>query len=116
MAAFACIELSIGIKNPQQPSLPALATPDQAQGEEGRKLLELVTNIIDGWREQPPRGLSLPVKDNLEGNINLVSKNQVAIELLRAWREGDKSEQQETWDYLKQALEEDRLSNRKLFK
>lgn len=46
------------------------------------------------------------------------AKNAAAIRLLRAWREGDESdeqEQRETWAYLKQALDEDRLSNRKLF-
>lgn len=116
MPAFASIEFSTGIKYSQQPTGPTLATPDQAQGPEGRKLLELFTNIVIGWREQPPRGLSLPAKENAEGDINPASKNRVAIELLRAWRDGDESEQQETWHYLKQALEEDRLSNRKLFK
>lgn len=41
-----------------------------------------------------------------------------AIELLRSWREaGDDElhEQQETWEYLKKVLDEDRLSSRKFF-
>lgn len=38
------------------------------------------------------------------------------IELLRSWCEGDEQEQQETWDYLKRALDEDRLSDRKFFR
>lgn len=42
-------------------------------------------------------------------------KNQAAIFLLDAWAEGDDEEQRETWGYLKQALDEDRLSSRKLF-
>jgi hypothetical protein len=42
--------------------------------------------------------------------------NQAAIDLLRSWREeGDEEEQRETWEFLKQALDEDRLSNRPLF-
>jgi hypothetical protein len=42
--------------------------------------------------------------------------NQAAIELLRSWREeGDEAEQRETWEFLQQALDEDRLSNRPLF-
>jgi hypothetical protein len=42
--------------------------------------------------------------------------NQAAIDLLRSWREeGDEEEQRETWKFLKQALDEDRLSNRPLF-
>jgi len=43
------------------------------------------------------------------------AKNEPAIRLLRSWREGDKQEQRETWEYLKRALDEDRLSSRKLF-
>jgi hypothetical protein len=42
-------------------------------------------------------------------------KNQGLIQLLRSWREGDEQEQRSTWEYLKQALDEDRLSERKLF-
>ncbi len=41
-----------------------------------------------------------------------------AIRLLQSWREGDKEdrrEQQETWEFLKRALDEDRPSHRKLF-
>jgi len=41
--------------------------------------------------------------------------NDAAIQLLRSWRAGDKHEQTETWDYLRKALDEDRLSDRKLF-
>ena len=42
-------------------------------------------------------------------------KNRALIQLLRSWREGDEQEQRSTWEYLKQALDEDRLSERKLF-
>ncbi len=42
-------------------------------------------------------------------------RNRALIELLRSWREGDEQEQKSTWEYLKQALDEDRLSERKLF-
>lgn len=42
--------------------------------------------------------------------------NQAALDLLRSWREeGDEVEQRETWEFLKQSLDEDRLSNRPLF-
>jgi hypothetical protein len=45
-----------------------------------------------------------------------IARNQAAIALLRSWREdGDAEEQRETWAFLKQALDEDRLSNRKFF-
>ena len=46
-------------------------------------------------------------------------KNETAIQLLRSWRENvtekEIQEQKETWQYLKQVLDEDRPSNRKLF-
>jgi hypothetical protein len=42
-------------------------------------------------------------------------RNLALIQLLRSWREGDEQEQRSTWEYLKQALDEDRLSERKLF-
>ena len=41
-----------------------------------------------------------------------------AIKLLQSWREGsdeERREQQETWEFLKRALDEDRPSYRKLF-
>ena len=44
--------------------------------------------------------------------------NHAAIELLRSWREGDEYDEEEmrtTWEYLKQTLDEDRPSDRKLF-
>jgi hypothetical protein len=56
-----------------------------------------------------------PVDENL---VAQRMKNEAAIQLLREWREGsesDEQEQRETWEYLKQALDEHRLSARKLF-
>jgi hypothetical protein len=45
-----------------------------------------------------------------------VNRAAAAIELLRSWREdGDAEEQRETGEYLMRALDEDRLSDRKLF-
>lgn len=45
-----------------------------------------------------------------------IQKNQAVIELLNSWEEeGDEIEQTETWEFLRQALDEDRLSNRPLF-
>ena len=38
-----------------------------------------------------------------------------AIRLLRSLCEGDPDEQRETWEFLRRALDEDRLSDRKLF-
>ncbi len=45
-------------------------------------------------------------------------KNQSAIDLLDSWAaatDEEIAEQRETWEFLKKALDEDRLSYRKLF-
>ena len=47
---------------------------------------------------------------------NLTEKNQSAILLLDSWLNDDEKEQKETFEYLKKVLDEDRLSDRKLFK
>jgi excisionase family DNA binding protein len=44
-----------------------------------------------------------------------VRRNQAAREVLQSFMEEDEKEQRETWEELKQALDEDRLSYRKLF-
>ena len=44
-----------------------------------------------------------------------IRRNQVVIDLLNAWEQEDEEEQRETWEFLKRALDEDRLSFRKLF-
>ena len=44
-----------------------------------------------------------------------LQKKRDLIQLLKSWREGDKQEQHETLEYLKQALDENRFSDRKLF-
>ena len=43
------------------------------------------------------------------------ARNEAGIRLLREWRKGDEQEQRETWEFLKRVLDQDRLSNRKLF-
>jgi hypothetical protein len=94
----------------------ALPIPDQSQGEEGRELQNWVNKIVVRWQKQPPRGLRplSPFQSELEADQ--AAANQVAIALLQSWcDEGDEQEQGETWAYLQQALDEDRLSNRTLF-
>ncbi|OCR01674.1 hypothetical protein BCD67_13695 [Oscillatoriales cyanobacterium USR001] len=45
-----------------------------------------------------------------------IKRNQGAIDLINSWvDEGDEEEQTETWEYLCQAIDRDRLSNRPLF-
>jgi hypothetical protein len=50
-------------------------------------------------------------------DIEQARKNQAAIDLLDSWLDDteDASEHQQAWDFLKTALDEDRLSDRPLF-
>jgi hypothetical protein len=50
-------------------------------------------------------------------NVEQSRKNQAAIDLLDSWIKDDEdaSEHQQSWDFLKTALDEDRLSDRPLF-
>jgi hypothetical protein len=50
-------------------------------------------------------------------NIEQAQTNQAAIDLLDSWLDDDEdaAEHQQTWDFLKTALDEDRLSDRPLF-
>jgi hypothetical protein len=50
-----------------------------------------------------------------EDPLRRIQQNHAAIRLLEAWQTGDAAEQGATWDFLRQALDEDRPSDRKLF-
>jgi uncharacterized damage-inducible protein DinB len=53
--------------------------------------------------------------ETLEAN-RLAQQHKALKELTRLWiDEGDEQEQTETWEYLRQALDEDRLANRPFF-
>jgi hypothetical protein len=62
-----------------------------------------------------PKDQDTPVIE-IEGTEAQALKNQAAIALLKAWRAKDAQEQRETWTVVKAALEEDRLSDRPLFR
>ena len=66
---------------------------------------------------EPPRAESQSEIEKQEPPQNTAQsqRNSALIQLLRSWREGDEQEQRSTWEYLRQALDEDRLSERKLF-
>ena len=52
----------------------------------------------------------------LNEKLSDAERRQQAIALLRSWREnGDAEQQRETMEFLIKALDEDRLSDRKLF-
>lgn len=64
---------------------------------------------------QPDISEQKAATENLEAN-RLAQQHKSLKELTRLWiEEGDEQEQTETWEYLRQALDEDRLSNRPLF-
>ncbi|GBF81823.1 hypothetical protein [Aphanothece sacrum] len=60
---------------------------------------------------------TIPLKNSPIINTEQAQKNQAAIDLLDSWlsEDEDASEHQQTWDYLKKAMDEDRLSDRPLF-
>ena len=66
---------------------------------------------------ESPRAASQSEIENegLPQSATQSQKNRALIQFLKSWREGDEQEQRSTWEYLKQALDEDRLSERKLF-
>jgi hypothetical protein len=71
---------------------------------------------LAGLAYEPPRAESLSEIEKKEPSQNAAQpqRNSALIQLLRSWREGDEQEQRSTWEYLKHALDEDRLSERKL--
>ena len=57
---------------------------------------------------------TVPVESG-EHDAEQMRRNQAVIDLLNSWENDDPEEQAETWTYLKWALDEERLSYRKLF-
>lgn len=81
--------------------------------------VKLATQLMQTATEElqtSPQAEAEHSKDN-EWDDDLNQRNQAAIRLLRSWRsEGaDAAEQKAAWNYLKTALDEDRLSDRPLF-
>ena len=75
---------------------------------------EYWTDLLDTLRQfrQTIPSNTLPIV-----NAKQAQKNQAAIELLDSWLgdHEDANEQKQTWEFLKVALDEDRLSSRPLF-
>jgi hypothetical protein len=65
-------------------------------------------NTLRHFRERIP-AVTPPIV-----NTEQARKNQAAIDLLDSWlgEDEDATEHQQTWEYLKKALDEDRLSDR----
>lgn len=60
---------------------------------------------------------NVPTTSSPMVNAEQAEKNQGAINLLDSWlsENEEASEHQQTWDYLKKVMDEDRLSDRPLF-
>lgn len=63
--------------------------------------------IAAGWKFEKPKAF------DMRGKVE--PKNAAAVALLDSWLSEDAGDQQETWQYLMKAIDENRLSNRKLF-
>ena len=66
----------------------------------------------------PPSEVWASVMSHLQdpNSPEQVTRNQALKNLLQSWEdEGDDQEQTETWEFLRQALDEDRLSDRPLY-
>jgi len=60
---------------------------------------------------------NIPLSVHSAIDAKQVQKNQAAIDLLDSWLDDDEDalEHQQAWEFLKTALDEDRLSERSLF-
>ena len=56
-----------------------------------------------------------PTAEEAPQGVNSQEQIQTTVRALRALLEGDEEEQRETFAYLKQVLDEDRFSTRRLF-
>ncbi len=90
-------------------------------------------NLLRSWREEDKQvsddqddaqklstaSSAISIENEPSQGVVLSPENLAVIELLRSWRENDdpedEEEQKATWEFLKEALDEDRLSYRKLF-
>lgn len=97
------------------PPNPAMVTPPQGS------LVEALRNApsdpdfdLEAWNQE----WAAAVKDLERPNLGdaVLTQRQIAMALLQSWRnEQDAEEQKETGAYLQRVLDEDRLSDRKLF-
>ena len=62
--------------------------------------------------EQP---ITVPVETDDDNSVYGPPRAEAILQLLRSWEEDDPQEQRETWEYLKVALDQDRLGRRQLF-
>jgi predicted DNA-binding antitoxin AbrB/MazE fold protein len=78
-------------------------------------MTKIVDAVFEGGVFKPKQPVELDDKTEVRLLIQPVVKRDEAIRLVTEWMHGDALEQKDTWAYLKQAIDEDRPSYRKLF-
>ncbi len=75
---------------------------------------EYWTDLLDTLRQFRQK---IPLQTSSIVSAEQAGRNQAAIDLLDSWLKDDEdaSEHQQAWEFLKTALDEDRLSDRPLF-
>ena len=61
------------------------------------------------------QSITVPAETDEDQGVYGPPQTQAILQLLQSWEDDDPEEQRETWEYLKVALDEDRLGSRKLF-
>ena len=70
---------------------------------------------MDGGVFKPKEPVELDDKSEVRLFVQPIGKAKEAVRLLKAWMEGDEREQTDAWNHVKQAIDQDRPSSRKLF-
>jgi hypothetical protein len=107
-------------KYPQKATLvDILKEVEQTPQEQWEMLLQVIRQFRQNLKMQPSSTEAWNTVMNQIRNENPTQKDarDLAVsQLLQSWEdESDEQEQKETWEYIKQALDQDRLSNRPLF-
>lgn len=103
---------------PEVPITELLQEIEQTPREYRSNLLQIMRLFRESVTHKPelskaPQQKTTPQTPEAE---RLIQQHKALSELTKQWiEEGDEQEQTETWEYLRQALDEDRLSNRPLF-
>ncbi|TWH54263.1 hypothetical protein [Dulcicalothrix desertica] len=92
---------------------------EQTPEEQWETLLQVIRQFRQSLKMQPsPTEAWEAVMKQIHSQdlTQQAARQQALSDLLQSWEEeGDEQEQKETWEFLKQALNKDRLSNRPLF-
>ncbi len=94
---------------------PGFKMPDQTNGPEGAYLINLLGEVFDKWADYPPNSYPSQSIFTINYQINEMKNKFEAIDLIKSWQHEDEFDQTEPWQDLRDNLENNRHSNRKLF-